>query len=349
MTTEEAPDSPPSPQRGSPLATRIVAAALLATLAFLPLRAGTALPPWIIRLGDIGGMDGDHAARWVSAIFAATALLALLWPAIAPRAIAAGGGLAILAGLASIGGAAALAGTSSAAAAVLVASIVVCAVGVGCVVWLAPRACAPTARRGTSVAWHLLGGIAALTLTLGLAAEVPVRSTRALMSATAFEQSPAPQGQGDGAGTKAETPTGAGSSGGAQMITFELEAWEGRSLAETGLYAFLPELAALVREGTVYLVFYNPRCGQCHELFEAYFTGPLDDPVIAIEIPPPPGVIMAASDQPVDINCPNCQRLRLPETHAWGVTPPAVVRIHDGEVECAVEANAFEGRDCISR
>jgi hypothetical protein len=338
------PDDTTERPRGSAHATRLVAALLLCALAILPLRAGTALPPWIIRLGDMAGLDGDHAARWLAALFASCGLLAALWPAAAPRAIAIGGALAVLAGLASIGGAAALAGTSSIAAAVLVASIVVTAVGLGCAGWLAPRAAAPSRSRGASVAWQLLGGITALTFTLGLAAAVPVRSTRPLMTATLFDSggTPADPSASAGGGATAGAPV-------PQMITFELDAWEGRSLAETGLYAYLPELAALVRDGTVFLIFYNPRCGQCHELFEAYFTGALTEPVIAIEIPPPPGVPMAESDQPVDINCPECQRLSLPPTHMWGVTPPAVVRVHDGMVECAVEANAFEGRDCISR
>ena len=342
IETEADADRP----RGSPHATRFVAAILLGAIAILPLRAGTALPPWIIRVGDLAGIDGDHAARWMSACFATTALLAALWPAAASRAIAIGGGLALLAGLASIGGAAAMAGTSSVAAAVLVASIVVAAVGVGCVAWLAPRAAPPMRSRGASAVWQLLGGIAAMTATLSVAAEMPVRSTRALMTASKFDSG---NGGDPSATAAAATDASDQQRASTQMISFELEAWEGRSLAETGLYAYLPELAALVREGTVYVIFFSPRCGQCHELFEAYFAGTLDEPVIAVEIPPPPGVPLAESDQPIDINCPECQRLRLPDTVMWGVTPPAVVRIQDGMVECAVEANAFAGRDCISR
>lgn len=331
----DAPATSPSTRTAwlTPTAARLVGGTLLALAAVVPLRAGSSLPPWLPRLGDVAGIGGEHAARWMTAALATTALTALFWPtmlgpATAGTAIAVGGVLLAFAGIATVGAA------SAVSAATLIGGLLAGAVGGLCVLWLAgaatPSRDPSQAPRGASPAWQVLGAMALFALALGVAARVPVRPTEALVSVSSFE-----------------THNPAAPNESVEMISFEFDAWVGRPLADTGLYGYLPELAALVREGTVFLVFYNPRCGHCHELFEAHFAGSLTLPVIAIEIPPPPGGTLVETDEPTEIQCPECQRLSLPTTNAWGVTPPAVVRIEDGIVRCAGEANALTPTDCI--
>ncbi len=316
------PSSTAVPARRMP-GSRLIGGVLIGALAAVPFQAGPALPAWIVRLGESTGVGGDHAARWLAAFLATTALLALLWPATASLALTLGGVALAFCGVATLAG-----GGSSVTLAVAAVALVV---GIGCSTWLAgqvgPR---PGGRRGASVAWHLLVSIALFGTLLNIAARIPVRATVPLITSRAFGPH------------NAAVPASA-----VQMINFELDQWEGRSLAETGLYSYLPQLTSLVGDGTVFIVFYNPRCSHCHELFEKHFAGHLDATVIAIEIPPAPGATLVESDEPTDITCPECQRLTLPTTHAWGVTPPAVVRVESGIVRCASEANALTGKNCI--
>lgn len=283
------------------------------------------MPTWLIRLGEGAGLGGDHTARWLAATLGTAAIMALLWPAVSAMALTLGGIVLAFCGVAT------LAGGGSASAMTLAAALVALIVGVACATWLAAQARPrSTGRRGASVAWHLLGSIALFGALLNVAARIPVRATVPLMTARAFDPH------------NAAVPANS-----VQMINFEFDQWEGRALAETGLYGYLPQLTTLVGDGTVFIVFYNPRCNHCHELFEKHFAGHLDATVIAIEIPPPPGGTVVDNDEPSDIQCPECQRLTLPATHAWGVTPPAVVRVENGIVRCASEANALTGKDCI--
>lgn len=330
-------DHPPVPRPVPPHATnpphplpgaRFIGGVALLLLSVLPIEAGAAMPAWINRLGDVTGIGGEHAARWLASIFFTAGLLALLWPAAAATALTIGGIIAAFCGVTTLAGASVTGGGTLAIAAITTA------VGVGVALGLAgrigPRADRAHARRGASPAWQVLSSMALFGLVLSVAARVPVKATEALVTLTPF-------GQNDPATAALSV----------QMVNFEFDSWEGRSLAETGLYNYLPQLAPLIGDGTVFLVFYNPRCSHCHELFEAHFSGHLSVPVIAIEIPPPPGGTVIETDEPTEINCPECQRLTLPSTHAWGVTPPAVVRIEDGIVRCAGEANALTPKDCI--
>ena len=101
----------------------------------------------------------------------------------------------------------------------------------------------------------------------------------------------------------------------------------------------LPKLVAAIGNGNAWIVFYNPRCGHCHDLFRTHFAQPSDIPIYAIEVPPSPDAELLESDQPEAIDCPSCQHEMLPLGRGWLVTPPTVVRVEHGIVRCVAEPN----------
>lgn len=329
-------------------AARLGGAALLVALGAAVLAVGPALPPWVKALGAKLSLTGDDTIRWIAAAAIGAGLLTWWSGRLAGTLLSLAGAACAFAGIATLSGAfaatpagaKAAAGPSPSTSIAIAAALLV--LGLPLVWLLAPRAAgAPTSRRGASTAWHLLAGMAVLGATLAFAPRLPMRTTAPLFTVTDFPTASS------GAGAHAAT----GSDAGADMITFEFERWEGRPIAEIGLDAWLPTLlptiADVAPDGNVFLVFYNPRCSHCHELFREHFAGALDTPVIAIEIPPPPGGEVVETDEPTEIECPLCRRLTLPDTKAWGVTPPAVVRIDAGIVACASESNSFHPKDCI--
>lgn len=166
---------------------------------------------------------------------------------------------------------------------------------------------------GPSDAWRVLGVLALATIALGGAAALPARE---------------------------RTPTArphAKVSGSGEAVDLMINRWEGRRLEEVGLFEHLPALKPLVGKGITYLIFYNPRCGHCHQLFEEHFAHHVDAKVIAIKIPVTERDDLLPTDQPEDIDCPECTRLTLPAGVLWVITPPTVIRVEDGVVRCASE------------
>jgi hypothetical protein len=312
---------------------RIIGAMCLLGVALGALASGPAMPAWILSVGLRGNLTADDTVRWIAAGLVTLAVMTLLSRQLAGLALFLGGAGLSFAGIATISGAlSARAAEPQSFLPGIVIGVIALAAGVLTLMVLAPRARHVGGhRRGPSLAWPILGGMAVLAASLAGMPSVPMRTTKPLISVSSFH-----------------TPRAT-----SEMVSFEFERWEGLPLAATGLDQYLPELPSLIDriapDGRVFLVFYNPRCSHCHELFREHFAGDLAIPVIAIEIPPPPDATLVESDEPTEIECPECQRLMLPPTKTWGLTPPAVVRIESGIITCASESNALSPRDCVAR
>lgn len=122
------------------------------------------------------------------------------------------------------------------------------------------------------------------------------------------------------------------------LIAAELDTanWTGKTIPGSGLGALTPELTALTLEGRSIVVLYNERCGRCHQLFSETLSG-RGLRVIAVRVPPATGAVLAETDQPEEIDCPDCPRLTLPEGPAWLITPPVVLVVEDGRITCVAE------------
>lgn len=186
--------------------------------------------------------------------------------------------------------------------------------------WFSSRAvdARPPRRRGLSPAWTALLAIAAATIAARLS------------SGMAFQ---APQQ------SEAEKKARINS------IDLDLKPYIGRAVADTPIATYLPRVAADIGQATTFVIFYNPHCDACHNLFEASFSQPRLERVIAVEIPPAADAVLVDADHHGPIQCPSCEFEALPPGPLWLVAPPMTVKIESGVITCV--ADRFGG-DCLN-
>jgi hypothetical protein len=282
-----------------------VTAALLACVAIEVARGGDSLPTWLANVSLKTGLGPDRALRVLLALQAAAAIIAAapgaLWR---PVAWLTGGALAF-SGLAELSAIVNAPGTAPVPAGTWIAPAAGLAVG-SALLWAMGRpgtAPGPARRIG---AWTVLGTLALLTVSLAVSARLPLAE-------------------------RTKSSTGAD---GIETIVLNPDEWIGRTAAEAGIARHVPQLTALTLEGTKWVVFYSPRCGRCHDVFNVYFKGDNKGEVIAVEVPPATGEKLLESDQPGEVECINCERLSLPAGPRWVLTPPTIVRFEEGKVAC---------------
>ena len=282
-----------------------VAAALLACVAIEVARGGDSLPNWLANASVKTGLGPDRALRVLIALQATAAIMAMasgaLWR---PVAWLTGGALAF-SGLAELSAIVNAPGNAVVPLGTWGAPVAGLAIG-SAILWALSRpAPAPAAARRIG-AWTVLGTIALLTAALAASARLPLHE-------------------------RSRSSTGAD---GVETIVLNPDEWIGRTAAEAGIARHVPQLTALTLEGTKWVVFYSPRCGRCHDVFNVYFKGDNKGEVIAVEVPPATGEKLLESDQPGEVECANCERLSLPAGPRWVLTPPTIVRFEEGKVAC---------------
>lgn len=176
---------------------------------------------------------------------------------------------------------------------------------------------ATTPPRG-SVAWGVLGTVIVATASIGFAARLPLP----------------------------KAPSSDPTSFTGEVVDLAPDTWVGKTIPGSGLAARLPQLTALTLEGRTAVVFYNPRCGSCHELFDEWFAEGAPCRVVAVEIPPEAGAVVLESDLPAEVSCPNCPRLELPGGPLYLIQPPVVAAVEDGVITC-VALQPEEVANCI--
>jgi hypothetical protein len=153
--------------------------------------------------------------------------------------------------------------------------------------------------------------IVAFTVAMGIATRLPVENT---------------------------VKTEAFASQGLKAIDLAFESWKGRTFADAGVARHLPRLTAETLEGDVIVVFYNPKCGQCHEVFDRWLAAGRSEKIIAVMVPAAEGSTEAAGDgDSEDITCPTCVRLELPKGPTWLITTPSVAVLKDGVIRCTAD------------
>lgn len=298
-------EAPSRPSPAALLAARVGVPALLLTLVLAESRSGVeALPVWIEGLAGRLGATAESGLRLVIAIqiaFAAAAILLRRWS----RAISLAA--ALLLAFAAIAELSALAGRGVELARLLPPAIVLAICGL----LLPPLARRPPAPSPAgSPAWRILALIAIGTASVAAAARMPI---------------------------VVPPPMAASFSG--EIVELAVEDWIGKTIPGTGLGARVPALTALTVEGRAAIVLYSPRCGSCHEFFEAWFSQPQPFRVVALEVPPEAGAVLLDSDQPDEVVCPGCDRLSLPRGPLWLVQPPVLVLVEEGVVRCVASGS----------
>lgn len=122
----------------------------------------------------------------------------------------------------------------------------------------------------------------------------------------------------------------------------EMDQWVGERWDELEFTQFLRRWPENWHEGTHIVFFYRLDCHVCHELGDLYFTDEPPHPTTMYSVPNPDGF---PAGEPV--TCEGCAELELPVRTEWMITTPAIVRLEDGEVVCAVEGADPVEPDCI--
>lgn len=291
--------------------TRIaVPALLLAVVAWALVRGGDMLPTWIANLSVKTGLGPDRMLRLlVAAALAGSAVAAASAALATPLAWATGTAFAF-SGLAELSAIINAPGDAPVPLVAWAAPLASLAAG-ATVLALLSRPAVPPEPPARPAAWGVLGALAAVTAATAIAARLP------------FAQRTA-------AGTGAD---------GVPTVVLSPDEWVGMTAPQTGVARHLPLLTPLTLSGTVWVVFYSPDCGRCHQVFEAYFAGPQGSQVVAVRIPHAPGQTYVKTDRPEDVACEGCERLALPEGTRWVITSPTIVRFQDGQVDCVTSAD----------
>lgn len=117
----------------------------------------------------------------------------------------------------------------------------------------------------------------------------------------------------------------------------QYDAWMGRPWSEIPLAMWIRGAAEDLDAGIHYILFYRKDCEHCHELMEAYFSGPLTWPTTAVAVPERDG-FPTTGVQP--FVCDECSTAELPAGIDWFIATPALIRLSNGVVDCAAEVSA---------
>jgi hypothetical protein len=116
------------------------------------------------------------------------------------------------------------------------------------------------------------------------------------------------------------------------------EDWIGRPWHEVPLSTWVNGMPEDFDGGPRFFLLYRKDCEHCHELMEAFFSGPLETPTTAIAVPERDGF----PEYEIPFACPECSLAELPAGIDWFVQTPVLVRLADGLVECAAEVTAAD-------
>jgi hypothetical protein len=140
-----------------------------------------------------------------------------------------------------------------------------------------------------------------------------------------------------------ETTTAQSSPGAATALPTEgyympqFDTWLGQRWSEIPLAAWVRGMPGDLDSGTHYILLYRKDCEHCHELMEAYFSGPLTRPTTAVGVPERDGFPVVGV---LPFACDECSIAELPAGIDWFIATPALIRLSDGVVECAAEVSA---------
>ncbi len=117
--------------------------------------------------------------------------------------------------------------------------------------------------------------------------------------------------------------------------------WLGNPWSEVPIAAWIQPAPPDLDQGVRLLLFYRKDCEHCHELMEAFFTGPLAVPTTAVAVPERGGFPTVGT---LPFPCEACDEAELPSGVDWFLQTPVLVRLVDGVVECAAEVTADDPR-----
>ena len=121
--------------------------------------------------------------------------------------------------------------------------------------------------------------------------------------------------------------------------------WVGQRAEDIDLVQYVTDLPDTINEGTHYLIFYSRTCDHCQMLLEMYFGFGVPAPTTLIAIPEDKSGF--ATEGLLDNPCLDCALAELPVGTDWLMTPPVVLALEDGVIQCAKEGEDSEMPECV--
>ena len=121
--------------------------------------------------------------------------------------------------------------------------------------------------------------------------------------------------------------------------------WVGQRIEDIDLVQYIPDLPESINEGRQYMVFFSRTCDHCQMLLEMYFGFGVPAPTTLVAIPESKSGF--ATEGLLDNPCTDCTLVELPVGTDWLMTPPVVLAIEDGVVQCAKEGEDSEMPECV--
>lgn len=320
------PLTTPAPRSGlgAALVTRLLVPLWLLVIAGFQIAIGTndALPVWLTGLAlrfDIAPLTMLRGVIWLEL---ATAAVILFFPRWARRIAIAALVAICFSALASISASMGAAGGAAQSIMLAGAALAVSVTLLAIILRSAPHRAEST----LSMQWQVITTIAVLAASGVIAGQLPLRAVE-----------PAARGVASGGTRGAAPPT--------DVVEMDFAAFLNEPMSATPLARRFGQLTARTLEDRRIVVFYNPDCGSCHDLFKAHFAGPLETPVLAIKVPLPPNADRLPSDQPPEVDCPDCEFLDLPVGPLYLGTPPMIVITENGIITCVADQRTAE--ECL--
>ncbi len=120
--------------------------------------------------------------------------------------------------------------------------------------------------------------------------------------------------------------------------------WAGQSVDDIDLLTWTPGLPDM-SSGRHYVIYYSRVCEHCNELLIAHFEYDLPANTVLVAIPE--STEGFETEGTYDNPCGDCVELELPVGVDWLMSPPVVIAVEDGVVQCAVEAEDAWEPSCL--
>lgn len=122
-------------------------------------------------------------------------------------------------------------------------------------------------------------------------------------------------------------------------------AWIGESVDEIDLFSFVTQWPHDIHIGQQYVIFYARTCDHCEELLYVHFEFDMRVPTTLVAIPEMKSGFFEEGQ--FENPCVDCAETELPIGADWLITPPLVIAIDNGIIQCVTESEDPEDPSCL--
>jgi len=120
--------------------------------------------------------------------------------------------------------------------------------------------------------------------------------------------------------------------------------WQGKRFEELDFVPWVDGWPDGINQGQHYVILYSPSCDHCQELINVFFYDP---PAATTIVAIPERKSGFDTDAALPMDCAGCTELELPTGTLYMITPPLVIALSDGVIQCAVEPEDTFEPECL--